>query len=1128
MVTFARLRNGWGISGPPDEVVEGAVVEVRKRDGGVQWMRVGEIVEEGRGWVKAEASPAKKGDTSRPKAPSAPAAAPRFVPDPPPDPPEPAPKAPAAPSPEGLLTVIESLAPPKLQAWIAKRRPVLLQVIAKIQAEKAGKVQAENATHAPAMLATQAPARMLAASERVTFAEALDWLHAAARQIAAATRYDERTGAMIQDETGASYATHAALGNYQGVDASAPIQTHLAALEAARTHSHTQLDREDFERAAEAIQAEARARGIDPADVGSLPKVYHAKESVKSGLSDGSRYKFDEAKRELDVRLPYRKQGPSANDLLRQAGIPREAYRWFAGPGETYKSWLNVDISWAGRIADALSEEYPELAAAIRQNLSAWAGAGAGAVERAGTQTPQASLQAFPWEWDAKNYRLLVDFSPHFTKGIAQDYGVGFTEHNGRWVVYVVRDLLTPFLARLEVAKDPKFRATADVLAPHVAGWLAEVGSLKQTKESGQESGGSWSQPVPGGPVEVEVTFLPRDVWDELRKRRGWSFQKLGYRKVWVVAEKNVPKFADILRKHEPLARLAEALNRAFGGVAQVTDKTEKQRAQTLGDFNRATVPADVQTPEGIDRLRQVYEAFERYGPHGLSPLDFQWIGAAAALEADFRFGIFDSPGLGKTVQALLSLLAYKHVTGSDPWPVLVVCPANVVFNWQIEARKWLARVLPSESIRALDTSREEPTASDAVVIVSWDYLSANVEKLARHGFIFAIFDEAHYAKNFRAKRSKAFQQVAEAVPHVLTLTGTPIKNVISELFPLLTAMHPDDWGEFTEFKRKFAVLEEKNVQGRKVEKDIGGVNGENLPELRDRLNSSRIRRTKTQVLTDLPPKSRRRLEVDITKEQRAEYKAAEEQFLEWLRAKVYAETLRMWEARGLGRDPTPAEEALITQAAIERVSTAERAEALAQMTALRKLVGKFKAPAAAEIALDFARRREPVLFWAHHDHVITALAKALDRAGVAYAVINGATPKVQRSAITAAFQNGRVDIILASSAAKEGLTLTRAAHAVFVERYWTPADEQQAEDRIHRIGQVRPVEITRLHVGNTIDTYMDAINMRKASLVEDVLGDEEVEAAEEEGSITDALAEYTKKLREGMLRENPRRRHVG
>jgi SNF2 family DNA or RNA helicase len=604
----------------------------------------------------------------------------------------------------------------------------------------------------------------------------------------------------------------------------------------------------------------------------------------------------------------------------------------------------------------------------------------------------------------------------------------------------------------------------------------------------------------------------------------GWHFEG---------PTKNVPKFADALKPYFP--RLAEALSRAFGGIAEVMDE-EREKCAPLLDMSAAPGPQTLTDAKAIQAVRDVGAAFQARGPSDRAPLDFQWVGIGFAKLSGYRCLIGDAPGLGKTIQGLGCII-------SDPdqnLPALVVAPKNVVYNWTKEAGRWLPRILGRANAKKKREARvlppgvwvEEgisgsltiPRDFAGLVVCSWETLTGKVDELSKFGFKLVIADEAHYAKSPKAARSKALKFLSEQIPGLVLLTGTPIKNVVSELWSLLSMINPDAWGKLGEFKRKFAGSVETftTETGVVIEKEKG-VSAENKPELLLRLACSMIRRRKMDVLKDLPPKRREQIVIELTPDQRATYNRAEDDFFAWFEGEVAKEIIDLLATQGIDPKTLSKDQMRQIEATVaERIERARKAEILVQMGKLRQLVGLFKTPHALRLAQAMQQRGEACLLWCQHRPVVTALSKALDNAGVKVDVIDGSTPAADRADITDDFQEGKLDVLVVTQAAKEGLTLVRANTAFFVERYWTPADEVQAEDRIHRIGQIRSVTIYDLHVPQSIDDKMAALIESKRAIVDEVLGDEEVETAFEEATTTDLVKSM---LSGRMKKENPRRR---
>ena len=224
------------------------------------------------------------------------------------------------------------------------------------------------------------------------------------------------------------------------------------------------------------------------------------------------------------------------------------------------------------------------------------------------------------------------------------------------------------------------------------------------------------------------------------------------------------------------------------------------------------------------------------------------------------------------------------------------------------------------------------------------------------------------------------------------------------------------------------------------------------------------IRRLLEDVAPEIPPKSRSYLYVKLREKSQAEYNRAEEDFEAWLRKE---------KERLLGEG--------MAEDAVER---AMAAEAFTKMGYLRRLAGEAKVPAAADWIARAVRIGEPVVVFAEHQVVIKKLVKSLRAQRIRHVLLEGKTSPKKRQKYIDQFQANRFPVILCSKAGKEGITLHSARHLLFVERFFTSADEEQAEDRIRRIGQTHKTTIWYLHAAGTVDDRLDTIVRAKRVII--------------------------------------------
>ncbi len=414
----------------------------------------------------------------------------------------------------------------------------------------------------------------------------------------------------------------------------------------------------------------------------------------------------------------------------------------------------------------------------------------------------------------------------------------------------------------------------------------------------------------------------------------------------------------------------------------------------------------------------------------------FQRAGVRYALERRRTF-IADEQGLGKTVQALATLEA------DDAFPAAVICPASMKLVWKRESEHWL----PNRSVAVLDgrldaTWGEEAEAAE-IVVLNYDILEAHSEKLAERGLRALVLDESHYVKNPRAQRTKAALELVERLDDDalrLALTGTPILNRAEELVAQLRVLgRLAEFGSGARLTRRFRSA---------------GSDDRLHWNLRARCY---VRRTKKQVLPQLPAKRHDTVPVLLSNEH--EYRLAERDVIAWLQS-------------------LPLDLSTIDA----KVAAALRSEQLVRLNNLRQLAARGKLPTALAWIADFLESGEPLVVFAEH----IAMQKAVIGRFPGAAQILGADSSVKRQQAVDAFQSedGPQLIVCSLKAASQGITLTRASNVAFLELDWTPARHDQAEDRLHRIGQDSAVTAWYLLAPDTIDESMAELLERKRSLI--------------------------------------------
>ena len=439
----------------------------------------------------------------------------------------------------------------------------------------------------------------------------------------------------------------------------------------------------------------------------------------------------------------------------------------------------------------------------------------------------------------------------------------------------------------------------------------------------------------------------------------------------------------------------------------------------------------------------------------GLPLLPYQRAGVKYASQAKRCF-IADDMGLGKTLQAIATL------ERTEAFPAVVVCPPTLVLNWAKEYEKWL----PHRKVSTVKNRSDFPASGYDVVVVGYSNIHAWVNRLQGHQAY--IFDESHYCKSPDAQRTKAAVKIARSAPKdgvILCLTGTPVTNRPAEYAPQL-----DILGKLADFGGKWGFYRRycNAFRDRFGQWNISG--NSNLDELNDRLRGNcYIRRTKEQVLDDLPPVRHNRVIVEGTESSLREYRKAEADIVKYMmeRARQIAEEL--------GESPN--------SAAVRAKMRAERNEHLVRIGVLRKLAAKAKMGAVTEWIDSRIEAGEKVVVAAHHREVVDELASKYGnikiQGGMDVSDVELSKQMFQEKGVTEA-----PVIVLSIQAAKTGHTLTASQNVLFVEMPWTPSDVDQTYSRCHRLGQRGSVTATYMLCEGTIDERIYDVIEEKRNVV--------------------------------------------
>jgi len=502
---------------------------------------------------------------------------------------------------------------------------------------------------------------------------------------------------------------------------------------------------------------------------------------------------------------------------------------------------------------------------------------------------------------------------------------------------------------------------------------------------------------------------------------------------------------------------------------------------------------------EGASACMALPEASAFKAPDGrqLMPHQAQLVASAAAGHRSFLLA--DEPGLGKTAQALLAAQA------ADAFPLLVVVPNVVKTNWAREVGLWV----PQREVTVIHGDGDDVDGFADIVVVNYEVLDRHVGWLGELGFRGMVVDEAHFIKNKQSQRSQFVLQLSEKIrartgkPLLMALTGTPLINDIEDFQAIWEFL---GW---IDDKKPLASLMSRLEATGMTPQDPGFY-----PAARQCVvDMGIVRRRKVDVAADIPARRVADLPVELDDEAGRSIRAAERE--------LAARLVRRYDSAIATRQSGQTVEG-IDHDLVRRVATWEREDTDTSsgenVFGMLQRIGRAKAGLAADYAAQLARNVGKVVFFAKHVDVMDAAQEVFDKRGLRWSAVRGdQTTKSRQEQIDAFVEDPDVSVIVCSlSAAGVGLNLQVASDLVLAELSWTDAEQTQAIDRVHRIGQDMPVTAWRIIATQTIDTRIAEVIDRKAGLAaraldgagEDVATSVDVQLEALVGLLTGALEE--------------------
>ena len=436
----------------------------------------------------------------------------------------------------------------------------------------------------------------------------------------------------------------------------------------------------------------------------------------------------------------------------------------------------------------------------------------------------------------------------------------------------------------------------------------------------------------------------------------------------------------------------------------------------------------------------------------------YQWMSRLAHWGAGACLA--DDMGLGKTLQAI-TLMQSRASRG----PALVLMPTSLLHNWQQE----LSRFAPALAVKLLNLQgadrKQIVSGAEAgdVVLSTYGLLVTECELLNGRTWSTVVLDEAHTIKNRDTQTSKAAMQLQ--ADFRLMLTGTPLQNHLSEIWNLFQFANPGLLGSYQQFSDRFILP---------IERDH---DQERQRLLRRLLSPFLLRRTKDDVLNELPEKTEITLRVELSPEEQALY-----------------DNLRQQAIANLEEG---SKSALQTLAEITRL---RQAACHPRLINDKLQIPSSKTQAFLHLVEELRQSGHRALVFSQFTSHLALIREALDNSPLfgkeaegkaSYLYLDGSTPSAERDRLVRQFQTGNEPLFLISlKAGGLGLNLTAADYVVHLDPWWNPAIEDQASDRAHRIGQERPVTVYRLIAAGTIEEKIIRLHQNKRSMADALLQD--------------------------------------
>lgn len=497
-------------------------------------------------------------------------------------------------------------------------------------------------------------------------------------------------------------------------------------------------------------------------------------------------------------------------------------------------------------------------------------------------------------------------------------------------------------------------------------------------------------------------------------------------------------------KEQKPLWNLATIDLKAFEGLPvdfSMSAELLQIRSQMLGEL-----PLD---PSPIPKeLKASLRPYQTEGVHWLERLRLMYLNGILA----------DDMGLGKTIQAIAAIT--QHYNTNKTSHSIIVCPTSLLYNWKEEIHKFNPKLkamvvdgIPSQRKKLLSKVSEFD-----VIITSYTLLQKDIETYCQTSFNYAILDEAQHIKNRGTRNAKSVKMIQAA--HRLILTGTPIENSLEELWSLMDFLMPGFLSTFDRFVEKYIRVS-------------GTLQTQNIEYLRRKVSPFILRRMKNDVLKDLPPVDEITYHCQLSHMQLDLYKS-------------YAATARDELVKLVERDG-------FDKVQIHVLATLTRLKQICCHPAIfakekAELGDSSKYDMLLELLQTLVESNHKTVIFSQYTRMLHIMREDFEQRGISFSYLDGTTKN--RLEIVKEFnENPKIPVFLVSlKAGGTGLNLVGADTVIHYDMWWNPAVENQATDRVHRIGQKKSVSSYKLITLNTIEEKIVEMQKRKKGLVKKVV----------------------------------------